>query len=400
MTNRRILCVDDDTNILEAFAQNLRDRFEVFTAENAADGLQLMNAESPFAVVMSDLRMPHMDGTVFLSKVQRLAPDTTRILLTGQGDMEAAIEAVNRGGIFRLLCKPCPRDVLAGALEDAVEQHRNGVFEREQLEQTVAGLLKMLSEIMGMVAPTLFAQASRLRECVLHMVNRLGLGDPWQYDVAAMLSQIGLISVPNDVVERAFAGKNLTEGERRLMDDHPAVGYGLLAAIPKLDRVAAMIRDQRAPQPTAIAPVVLGANMLRIAAELDGMLSRGLTCAEALRGLVYHGCDRHLVAALKDYRPTAEPTRTRALNVAQLRPGMVLDEDIRVPSGTIVITKGSALTAFSVERLKKFAQTIGLPEQINIRSAKRKNTRQVATHSAAPAPALFFGTKGTSAGGK
>lgn len=367
--NRRILCVDDEPRILEALERTLGERFEVSTAESGADGLQLLTADGPFAVVVSDMRMPQMDGAVFLSRVQDVAPDTTRVLLTGQADIQSAIDAVNRGGIFRFLCKPCPIDVLERALEAAVEQHRLRLLERELLEQTLAGTLKMLADILALVAPSLFAQANRLRDCVMHLTKKLRLGEPWQYEVAAMLSQIGLVSLPPDVIERAVAGKTLTEEERRLIQEHPAVGHRLVMQIPRLEKVAAMIRDQRSPQPTEIAPVVIGAGMLRIAGELDIMLGRGVSYAEALAGLVQRGCDPQLIAALKDYRPPEAQTWLRALAVAELKPGMVLDDEVRSRSGNVMVAKGQVVTTVLLERIRRIAQTIGIVEPIHVRSA-------------------------------
>jgi len=367
MSNRRVLCVDDEPRILEALERSLKSHFEIATAESGDEGLQVLMTDGPFAVVMSDMRMPGMNGAAFLGRVQKLAPDATRVLLTGQADLQAAIDAVNCGGIFRFLNKPCPMDLLRGALEDSVEQNRLRLVERELLEQTLGGTLKLLNDLLVMVAPTLFAQAGRIRDCVAHMAKKLGVADGWQYEAAAQLSQIGLVAVAPELIERSLAGKPLNDFERKLMTDHPATGFRLVSQIPRLERVAAMIRDQRNPSLTEIAPVKLGAQMLRIATDLDGALGRGVSFAEALAGLSQKGNDPQLVAALKDYQPPSIQTRLRAVDVNDLKAGMVFDEDVRAKNGALIVARGQVVTPIVLERVRRIAQTVGLGDSLRVR---------------------------------
>ncbi|MDH3727971.1 MAG: response regulator, partial [Myxococcales bacterium] len=121
----RVLCVDDESNILDGLRRHLRRHFEIHTAPGSREGLGLMEAEEePFVVVVSDLQMPEMNGIDFLKEVRERSPDTTRILLTGNADLSSAVSAVNEGNIFRFLTKPCPNEVLIQAVSAGVEQHR------------------------------------------------------------------------------------------------------------------------------------------------------------------------------------------------------------------------------------------------------------------------------------
>jgi DNA-binding NtrC family response regulator len=120
----RILIVDDGELLLDALKRQLRSRFDVTTATGGKEGIRLVTSQAPYAVVVSDLRMPEMDGVTLLYLIRQLAPDTVRVLLTGKADLEAATAAVNVGNIFRFLTKPCPTGMLLRALEAAVEQYR------------------------------------------------------------------------------------------------------------------------------------------------------------------------------------------------------------------------------------------------------------------------------------
>ena len=131
----RILCVDDEPNVLAGLVRMLRREFEVVTAGDGAAGLEVLARQGPFIVVVSDFMMPGMTGVQFLARAKQLAPDTVRILLTGQASLEGAIASVNEGNIFRFLSKPCSREHLVKALEDAIEQARLVTADRELLER-------------------------------------------------------------------------------------------------------------------------------------------------------------------------------------------------------------------------------------------------------------------------
>ena len=135
----RILLVDDDPNVLAGYTRTLRRQLIVETAPGGDAGLAAIAERGPFAVVVSDMRMPGMDGVQFLSQVRRRAPQTVRMMLTGNADQQTAIEAVNEGHIFRFISKPCPPERLLKNLLAGCHQHRLVTAERELLEQTLQG---------------------------------------------------------------------------------------------------------------------------------------------------------------------------------------------------------------------------------------------------------------------
>src|ERR1700722_7513879 len=103
----RVLFVDDESRLLEGIARTLRGSFDVYTATSGGEGLSVLQRAGPFAVVVSDMGMPEMNGAQFLSSARELCPQTVRIVLSGQSDMGQTIAAVNEGNIFRFLSKPC-----------------------------------------------------------------------------------------------------------------------------------------------------------------------------------------------------------------------------------------------------------------------------------------------------
>ena len=125
--HERILFVDDDINILEGYKRQLRKKFEIDTAEGSEMGLKAIKNNNPYAVIVSDLRMPGMDGNQFLSRVKEIAPETIRIMLTGYADLKSAMEAINNGNIYRLLTKPCDKDILIDALNSGIEHYNKNM---------------------------------------------------------------------------------------------------------------------------------------------------------------------------------------------------------------------------------------------------------------------------------
>ena len=129
--NEKILFVDDETSVLDGYRRILRLEFPISTALNGEQGLAAIKATGPYAVVVSDMRMPGMNGAEFLAQVRQRAPDAVRILLTGHADLDSAIDAVNRGNIFRFLTKPCEKQVLLEAIHSALEIYRDRTNQKE-----------------------------------------------------------------------------------------------------------------------------------------------------------------------------------------------------------------------------------------------------------------------------
>jgi FixJ family two-component response regulator len=151
-STEKILFVDDDANLLEGCARQLRKRFQLDTARGGAPGLAAVAERGPYAVVVSDLRMPEMDGLQFLAQVKALAPETVRMMLTGYPDLQAAIDAINEGNVFRFLTKPCAPEGLIQALEAGLEEYRRRRSEEQLLAKKLRRALACL-EPAGATAP-------------------------------------------------------------------------------------------------------------------------------------------------------------------------------------------------------------------------------------------------------
>ncbi len=362
----KILCVDDEPNVLNAYQRALRKEFQIETALGGALGLAAIEAQGPYAVIVTDMRMPGMDGIQFLAKVKEKAPDTIRIMLTGNADQQTAIEAVNEGNIFRFLTKPCPPEVLAKALKAGLQQYRLVVAEKELLEKTLHSSIQVLTDILSLVNPTAFGRASRVQRLVRELAAKLQIEQAWQTEIAAMLSQVGCITVPEEILMKVYRGASLTGDELQLMQSHPQIGHNLINNIPRLEQVAEIIAYQEKRFNGAGVPhdgkrgleIPLGARILKLALDFDKLLEAKIHNLEALKEIQRRGdwYDPYVVDALKVIVTDGITFESQSVSIQELILGMILAEDLVTEKGLLLIARGQEVTSSLYLRVQNYAE--------------------------------------------
>jgi response regulator RpfG family c-di-GMP phosphodiesterase len=375
VTVEKILLVDDDQNILSGYRRSLRNDFRVETAEGGEAGLQALRANGPFAVVVSDLRMLGMDGNQFLREVRSGFPETVRMMLTGQADLQSASEAVNEGNIFRFLFKPCPQEVLAKALGEGIRQYRLVKAERDLLENTLSGTVQLLVDILALVNPAAFGRASRLQQIIRLLLPHFGRENAWKLDVSAMLSQIGLVSLPSESVEKICAGETPTAEEAAMVESHPLCGRDLLAKIPRLEEIALNVAYQAKRFDGSGPPyeglrgrqIPLGGRVLKIALDYDFLIQTGVTPEAAFSELNNRNgwYDPEVLSILEQSVLNVRAGYTfHLISSSQLSPGMLLPDGVKTTHGNLVVGKGVEVTLAMLTKLQNFARFQGLNEPI------------------------------------
>jgi len=372
----KILFVDDDAHILQAFQRTLRRKFNLETALGPEEGLRCVREKGPFAVVVSDMRMPNMSGVEFLRQVREINPDTVRMILTGNADQQTAIDAVNEGYIFRFLTKPCPAEVLARALEAGLEQYRLITAERELLSKTLAGCIRVLTDILSLVAPEAFGRALRVREIVSRLCRELNVRDSWQVEIAAMLAPIGCIAMPDEIVQKVFRGEVLKEHEQLTYQTHPRIAYDLLSKIPRLEQVALIVAyqeklfDGRGFPADLVSEdaIPLGSRILKLAMDWDDLIQAGISPEMALAEIMdRHGWyDPSVVAALRRTLNLNRVCVVREMKVSDLVDGLILADNVYSVNGTLLCSKGQEITPAIRFRLRNYAVNVGIARPIRV----------------------------------
>jgi response regulator RpfG family c-di-GMP phosphodiesterase len=352
-----VLCVDDEPQVLEGVRDSLSRSFDVRVAESGSEGLALLQQDPDgYAVVISDMRMPVMSGAAFLNQARRIAPNAVRLLLTGYSDVDAAIRAVNDGQLFRFLTKPCPPDELLRACAAALGQHRLLVAERVLLEQTLRGAIKALTDVLALTNPAAFGRGTRLKNGVGLLAQQIGMTDAWEVEIAALLLQLGAVTLPDATAERLYSGAVLTPDEQKMVAGVPRATERIIGHIPRMEGVVQVLKDvaRRFDADDDRGPS-LGGRMLRIVRDHDELESRGATRAAAL-DTMNHRSGTYDPQLLKDYSRalglTHEVENAVAVSLDALRVGMTFADDVRHRGGTLLIARGYKVTTALLARLE------------------------------------------------
>jgi CheY-like chemotaxis protein len=378
--NEKILLVDDEAAILEGYQRLLRREFRIDAALGGKDALLAIQTNGPYAVVVSDMRMPEMDGVQLLAKIKALSPDTVRVMLTGNADIQTAVSAVNEGNIFRFLTKPCTKETLAKALTPSLIQARLLTAEKDLLENTLKGSIRVLAEVLSLVNPAAFSRGMRLRRYIQHIAEGLALSNPWRFEIPAMMSQLGCVTIAPETIDAVYSGQKLPPEEQERYDVHPQVARDLLSTIPRMEPVAWMIAHQN--QIPALegdlgdremAEMRLGAELLRVAMQYGELLRRLGSKTEALHRLALHhkGMDPRILQALLDFAPKPEDDATQSCMIHELSAGMLLADDIRTSSGVLVAEKGHEVTVPLILKLKNLERSGGISGRTTVSSPKQ-----------------------------
>lgn len=358
----RVLFVDDEQRVLESMAVLLRRDYDVEVAISGDEALRRLAELKDIAVVVSDFRMPQMDGATFLQEVMQRAPLATRILLTGEAGVDGARDAVNKGQIFRFLSKPCPPDQLRGALEAGVDRHRLMRAERMVLQETLVECIAALMEVLAVTNPVAFGRAHRLKALVADLATRLESREFWQLEAAALLSQIGYFAESPELAEKIYYGKPLTSAEQERAARVPATAARLLERVPRLEPViqilAALDWPDEALARVGDRMVGLGARILCIALEFDAMSTKGVRQPEILRALRARESRfgaRVLDALAASMGAAAPPDEELVMPLCEAQPGMRLRQEIRTPTGALLVPIGFEISERLLERISQIA---------------------------------------------
>ncbi|WP_126445289.1 HD domain-containing phosphohydrolase [Sulfuricystis multivorans] len=425
----RILCVDDEPSILAALKRVFRPHgYTVLTAGSGQEALELL-AKEPVDLVISDMRMPQMDGAQLLEQVFQRWPETKRILLTGYADANATIAAINLGHIWRYVAKPWNDAELVSAVEQALAHSR---LERENaalvaltkrqneelrrlnagLEEKVAARTAELQQMLGMVETAhaelkkgfmttvkvlsslfelrggkLAGHSRRVAETARQLVQVLALDEAAAQDVllAALLHDIGKIGLPDHLLDRPFI--TLLAEERAQVMTHPQRGELVLKAVEQLKNAAVLVRHHHEcfdgsgyPDHLVGLAIPLGARILAVANDFDALqlgtlVSRPLKPAEARSYIFENRGKRYdpqvvdaFMAKVADQIP--EEVQELPMRPGTLRPGMVLTRDLMHPDGYLLLAKGQAVDAQVIQQLLKIESLEGHRLTLYVRPEK------------------------------
>lgn len=377
--NKKVLCVDDDVNILGGYKRSLRKDFDITIAEGGEAGLAaIASSEEEFAVVISDMQMPGMNGVQFLQRVMKESPNTVRIMLTGNADQQTASDAVNEGNIFRFLTKPCDAETLTKVLNAGLEQFGLVTAEKQILSETLNTSLQVMVEILSIVNPTAFSRASRVQKLARNIAKTLKIKKVWEVEIAAMLSQIGCFTVPEETLQKISAAQPLTEQELQLFSRHPQVAHDLIARIPRMNTVAQIIANQNRRmhevfevknETRETEAVKRGARILKVVLDFDNLLDAGNLPHQVFKDMTERDgwYDKSVLIVLKEIIDKASSEYVHIeIDVSKLKPGMLLNKPVFSTRNALLLSAGQEVTRPLIMRLINFAASGMMPEKVHV----------------------------------
>lgn len=374
---QRVLLVDDDVNLLQAVKRNLRKQFNIETAESGKKGLEIVENGGPFAVIISDMQMPEMDGITFLSKVKALRPDSVRIMLTGNADLETPINAVNEGNIFRFLTKPCPQELLIRTIVSGLRQYELVTAEKELLGNTLKGSIKILTEVLSLANPMAFSRASRIRQMATMTALEMNVENLWRIEMAAMLSQIGCIAVPEKILLKTYSGQRMSKEEQIKYRNYSQVSHDLIKNIPRMEPVADIIKYQEKlfngngfPEDSIKGEdIPLEARILKPVLDFDILTSSGVEINSALIDLKNRSgwYDPQVLKALEQsLKRSAGSKRTQSIHIEKLKERMVLASNIYAINGSLLVAKGQEISSYTILLLRNYDSEMGVRQPVKV----------------------------------
>lgn len=354
----RVLFVDDDQMLLSSMERCLGLKLNLDTALSGPDALERMR-NTNYSVIVSDMRMPGMDGVQFIEKARQQSKHTVYLMLTGNQDVQTAIRAVNEGQVFRFLTKPCRPEEIAAAVGQAQDQYKLEASERELLNKTFVGALSVFADVIETLQPRLAGRSGKTEQLFDELRQRCGMPSRWEYKVAAKVLLLGFA-----MQSEHQAGVSVSPTQANMQLNRACTtGARIVQRIPRLDPVAEIIRcvpttdgslvDANTDDPSDV--ILNGAALLRVAHMVEGMADSGIECSAAMEAIskTLPQINQQLALAAQEVYPKDVEAEGVPVDIDDLTAGLVLFEDLTGPDGATLLRSGRKLSQTHIEKLSE-----------------------------------------------
>lgn len=317
----KILIVDDEPDNLALIYRTLRGRYDITKATSAVEALEILKNEE-FQCILSDHKMPVMDGVEFLKRTYDVCPNTTRILVTAYSDVKILIDAINYAKIYRYVKKPFNPEELLHIVESSIEYHQLKVDNENlinDLKELFTGTIKAIIEALDAKDSFTLGRSRRVTFYSLKMLEKLHVNkaEVSQIELAGLLHDIGMIGVAEDILNKS---QKLTPEEFEQIKKHVDHSVKILEDIKQLYEVNKIIKYHHEyydgngyPCGLRGEEIPLGSRIIAVADAFDSMVSnrayrQGLSPQEALGHIEERAgtqFDPHLVKLFKEILPEA-----------------------------------------------------------------------------------------------
>jgi CheY-like chemotaxis protein len=372
----RILFLDDEQPLLNGIQRRLGHDYDMTCCTAGAEALKIIEQLGPFGAIITDMRMPEMNGIQFIRQAREIAPDAVYIMLTGNQDQATAIEAMNEGQVFRFLNKPCDHDALKRSIDAALHQYQLVTAEKELLQKTFVGAISVLTEVLEIGQPAIYSQASYIEELVGLLTSAVGCSPRWEYKLAARMSPIGLSLLSEQ--ERAYLEIGSPTDSQYLEMYRRSIGISarLIEKIPRLGTVAQIISSQLDVNGSLQfhvnesneEVVHIGATLLRIATFWNSLMRIGIGPNVAVQEVrsMFPEIHQAILITLEQWNGYHQAHDVVRIEVSEIREGMILADDVVATDQSKLMRQGQRLSKASVEKLRTYHESVAAIKPIGI----------------------------------
>lgn len=337
-----VLFVDDDENILNAIKRNLNGKFKVSTVSDVAEAITLLKKHS-FPIIVSDMKMPKINGADFLTIVQKHSPDSIRILLSGESTREDIIRCINDCHIFKFLTKPCPPAVLEENLIEAKKKYKENMAAHHEVDVTVKGVTQVIASMHKFFLPEIYNKSLRIARQSKLLSFHFGIRSTWELEMSSLFMFFGALHNKIHYWDILKIGQN--------MDKSLNVSIGFLKKIPRFSNVIVVLNELRQilKSKSMILKIDSEAKLIKFLIDYNNLISDSNfdnKFQELYAKKVYEELDK--------INSILDPTFVREISPEEIASGMIFAEPVKTKSGAIVVNQGEVVSGRHVEQVKQF----------------------------------------------
>lgn len=342
MSQFDVLLVDDDENILNAIKRNLNGKFKVCAVSDVTEAISQLKTEN-FPIIVSDMKMPKINGADFLSIVQKHSPDSIRILLSGESTRDDIIRCINECHIFKFLSKPCPPATLEKNLREAKEKYKENLFSKAEIDATVKGVTQVIASMHKFFLPEIYYKSLKIARQSKLLSNHFNLKSTWDLEMSSLLMFFGALHNKVHYWEILKIGEN--------MDKSLNVSIGFLKKIPKFLTVTAVLQELRQliKSKSLILKIDSEAKLIKFLIDYNNLISDS-----NFENKFQELYAKKVFDDLDAINKIIDPTFIREIRPEEIASGMIFAEPVKTKSGATVVNQGEVVSKRHVDQVKQF----------------------------------------------
>ncbi len=366
--NGEILIVDDVPENLKLLSEILKNKgFKVRSLPSGKLVMKSIENSMP-DIILLDVNMPEIDGYEVCREIKKYKPDLPVIFISAMSEIFDKVKGFEAGGVD-YIAKPFNIVEVYSRIMVHLELKNSRQEIKDMLSQTVAGSVKIITELLSASSPDVFAQASRLKKYAQNICFRMGIKESWKAELAALLSVAGYITVPENILKKKYSGQSMDINENMICDAAFELGANLLRNIPKMEETADIICSLKSSGVKLNEKNEIIRDILKIIIEYDNYFITEKASENAMSKMHLKKGDYNIniLSEFFDYLKSLALEKVKMIYCKDMKSGMILLEDIEIDGRTKVAVKNTVLNPHLINIIQYYASKGKIIEPLKIK---------------------------------